>query len=185
MIIDKEFFSGFAFGAAIALLVAWRLYALVAVIRRPATPVPQETSTAVSVTSCPDDNTLPLAGGANLGIIGPLDSVNCDTVGQCKACGQHVGIGSRLCLARDDGPASNVETPPVFYVGGKMIQARAGVYCGTCALYGRRVLTPSGYRVVVRVKSGDGSPYPVDTVDPVTGIRQQWKTEELRQGWKD
>ncbi len=46
--------------------------------------------------------------------------------------------------------------------------------CGTCLLRGTGVGTPSGPRILSRIKNGDGSPYPVETADG-----RQWRADEV------
>lgn len=90
----------------------------------------------------------------DLGVFNPLGGSHPVGNSPCWKCGNACGPDTRYALHR---------------VGTEVM-----IICATCHLKGQTIQTPSGKRVVYRVKEGDGSPYPVETTDG-----QQWGDLEV------
>ena len=99
----------------------------------------------------------------DLGVFAPL-KYDHPAVGKlCWKCKRYFGGGSRVALnSRQTVEEANSLT------------VQAELVCATCHLKGEEIETPSGRRIVERIKNGDASPYPVETTDG-----RQWKADEV------
>jgi hypothetical protein len=99
----------------------------------------------------------------DLGVFAPLREDNPSRGRPCWKCGNILGAGSRVALIPIETPAETGS-----------LTVRAEVICATCHLKGQEVKTPEGNRIVLRIKDGDGSPFPVETTDG-----KQWRDNEV------
>lgn len=99
----------------------------------------------------------------DLGVFSPLKPDHPSVGGKCWKCKTSFGPGTRVAI-------NPVETPDES----GSLTVKGELVCGTCHLKGKEVTTPSGRRIVERIKDGDASPYPVETTDG-----QQWRDTEV------
>lgn len=99
----------------------------------------------------------------DLGVFAPLKPGHPSVGTKCWKCKTELGPGVRVALCpietTDQTGSLTVEAMPV---------------CATCHLKGVEIHTPTGTRIVERIKEGDGSPYPVETTDG-----KQWGDNEV------
>ena len=81
----------------------------------------------------------------------------------CWICDRPLATGTRTAIVARETPEE---------AGSSSLEGE--IVCGTCHLRGKRIRTPDGPRIVLHVKEGDGSPYPVVTTDG-----RQWKADEV------
>lgn len=99
----------------------------------------------------------------DLGVFAPLREGHPSIGGTCWKCGNVLGVGTRVAL----NPIETADEAGSLTVGCEIV-------CATCHLKGQEIKTLIGNRIVLRVKDGDASPYPVETTDG-----KQWKDEEV------
>ncbi len=81
----------------------------------------------------------------------------------CWICDRPLARGTRTAIVARETPEE---------AGSSSLEGE--IVCGTCHLRGKRIRTPDGPRIVLHVKEGDGSPYPVVTTDG-----RPWKADEV------